>query len=262
MTSIYEIGQFIQKRRKNIGITQKELADRLHISPQAVSKWETGETLPDTSILIRLSQVLETTTDKILTGGTFVLSKNKKINIQNVIDGFNALENLRNFFGENSTFYKGAIEGINQKMNIDFEKYIKDDYSKEVLLAEVIIQYLMEGYTTTRDEIRDAIKSDKMRNIIYKYMDEESKMDKLYYNDNPKLFDKIRSIRNEFKGINELNSLPGEYLRLDSNKNYWATQIETDKDFCYGIAVDEKIIRVFVYGYGGADMKLVHEEQI
>ena len=46
-----KIGQYIQHLRKAAGMTQKELAEKLNISFQAVSKWENGDTLPDTGIL-------------------------------------------------------------------------------------------------------------------------------------------------------------------------------------------------------------------
>lgn len=78
----------------------------------------------------------------------------------------------------------------------------------------------------------------------------------LYYQEDPALFDMIVKLRPEFSNVKTLNELPGEYLGLDPNKNYWATQIESD-GFCYGIAVDELYIRVFTYGEGGSNMKLV-----
>lgn len=170
MINNYEIGKYIYKQRKSLNLTQKELAEKLYISPQAVSKWETGETLPDTSILLLLADVLETSVDKILAGGRYAFEKRKEINISNILKGFKALEDLKLFFGSNSTFYVGAIEGINSKMNIDFEKSIKDDYIKEVLIAEVIIQYLMDGYTINESEVNRVIKSDKMRKTIKKYI--------------------------------------------------------------------------------------------
>ena len=262
MPTNYEIGLFIQKQRKITGITQRELSDKLNISPQAVSKWENGDTLPDTGILLSLAEVLNTTVDKILSGGLIVLGRSRKINIPNIIEGLEALGKLKYWFGEKSTFYKGAIEGINQKMNIDFEESMKDDYIREVLLSEVIIQYLMDGYSTTKQEINDFINSEKMRNIIYKYIGEESKMDKLYYSDNKGLFDQISKIREEFKDIKELNLLPGEYLHLEKGKNYWANQIETAGEYCYGIAVDDHTIKIFTYEGGGENMKLIHEEDI
>jgi transcriptional regulator with XRE-family HTH domain len=56
----------IASRRKSLGMTQQALADKLHITNKAVSKWETGEGLPDISILADLAKALETSTDEIL----------------------------------------------------------------------------------------------------------------------------------------------------------------------------------------------------
>ncbi len=170
MINNYEVGKYIYKQRKSLNLTQKELGEKLYLSPQAISKWETGETLPDTNILLLLADVLETSVDKILTGGKFVFQKRKEINISNILKGFKALEDLKLYFGSKSTFYLGAIEGINNKMNIDFEENIKDDYVKEVLIAEVIIQYLMDGYTVNKTELGIVIKSEKMRSTIEKYI--------------------------------------------------------------------------------------------
>ena len=259
MSNNYHIGQFIQSQRKAMGLTQKDLSEILSVSPQAISKWETGETLPDTAILLNLADALETTADKILSGGHIVVKKNKIINIPGIIEGLEAIHNMKAYFGENSTLYTGAIQGINDTMNIDFEHLYEDKTSREVLLSEVIIQYLMEGYVTSKSEIDTYIKSDKMKNIIYKYIGEESAMKHLLYEEDPALFDKIRKLEQEFEKVNILNEMPGEYLRLDKDKNYWATQVETDKDFCYGIAVDEKTIKVFSYGFGGTNLKLIHE---
>lgn len=259
MKNQYEIGQYIQKRRKDIGLTQKQLADQLNVSAQAVSKWETGDTLPDTTLLLDLSDLLETTVDKILSGGKIVMKKHNKINLEHIVEGLDAISKLKTLLGEKSTFYQGAIEGINKKMNIDFEAYYQDDYTKEVMLTEVIIQYIIDGYETSKEEIDHYIKSSKMRNIIYKYIGEKNTIKHLTYQDDPKLFELIRSLEPEFKTINTLNQLPGEFIRMENGKNYWGTEVETQKDFCFGIAVDEDKIYVFSYGYGGQDSKLVHE---
>ena len=60
---IGKIGFFIRKLRTEKNITQKQLGERLNISYQAVSKWERGETLPDTMILTDLAAVLEISVD-------------------------------------------------------------------------------------------------------------------------------------------------------------------------------------------------------
>ncbi len=262
MNSSKRVGEYIRKQRKSQNLTQKDLADTLNISFQAVSKWETGETYPDVSILLQLAEVLNTSTDKILSGGQVVLNKHKFIDVNNIVEGFNALKNLRYYFGDQSTFYLGAIEGINRRMNIDFELYINDDKYKEVMYTEVIIQYLMNGYTMDINDIKQYITSKKMLGIIGKYLGEENTMKQLKYDDNKKLFDQIRAIKSELNSVDTLNQLPGSYINMDKDTLYWATQIETGEDLCYGVAVDEINIYVISYESYGKNQKIIHIEKI
>ena len=53
-----KIGKFISRKRKLKNLTQKELANKLHITDKAVSKWERGLSLQDISVLIPLSEIL------------------------------------------------------------------------------------------------------------------------------------------------------------------------------------------------------------
>ncbi|MGN1162075.1 MAG: helix-turn-helix domain-containing protein, partial [Candidatus Fimenecus sp.] len=62
------IGQFISAKRKSLGMTQQELAEKLQITNKAVSKWETGDGMPDIQLLKPLSEVLDVTVDEILNG--------------------------------------------------------------------------------------------------------------------------------------------------------------------------------------------------
>lgn len=61
-------GRFISELRKEKGLTQAELAERLNVTDKAVSKWETGRSAPDVSLLIPLSEILEVTVTEILKG--------------------------------------------------------------------------------------------------------------------------------------------------------------------------------------------------
>ena len=61
-----QIGKFISKMRKSKELTQNELADKLNISNKTISKWETGEGLPDISVLPELAKVLGVTVDELL----------------------------------------------------------------------------------------------------------------------------------------------------------------------------------------------------
>ena len=60
------LGANIRIYRKNKGFTQEELSDLLNVTPQAVSKWESGSGLPDLSMLIPLAHVLGVSTDALL----------------------------------------------------------------------------------------------------------------------------------------------------------------------------------------------------
>lgn len=64
-----KIGKFICDKRKNLNMTQSELASKLHITDKAVSKWERGLSLPDISILIPLSEILNVSLYDLLKGG-------------------------------------------------------------------------------------------------------------------------------------------------------------------------------------------------
>lgn len=68
MLDSVKIGGFISGKRKELGMTQQQLADRLNISFQAVSKWENGSTFPNVELLPELSKVMEVTVDELLAG--------------------------------------------------------------------------------------------------------------------------------------------------------------------------------------------------
>ena len=61
-----KIAAFIAGKRKSQGLTQQQVADALHVSFQAVSKWESGMSYPTIELLFALSRLLGTTTDEIL----------------------------------------------------------------------------------------------------------------------------------------------------------------------------------------------------
>lgn len=61
-----ELGQRIQERRKHQGLTQEQLGSDLFVSPQAVSKWENGESLPDIGTFPALCKTLGTSADALL----------------------------------------------------------------------------------------------------------------------------------------------------------------------------------------------------
>lgn len=63
------IGESIRYHRKKLNLTQAQLAERITVTPQAVSKWESGAGLPDLSMAVPLARALGTTTDELLRFG-------------------------------------------------------------------------------------------------------------------------------------------------------------------------------------------------
>lgn len=61
-----EIGEFIQQLRKEKRLTQKELADVINVSDKTVSKWENGNSTPDTTLLSDLCKALDISVNELL----------------------------------------------------------------------------------------------------------------------------------------------------------------------------------------------------
>lgn len=60
------IGEFLQELRKDKGLTQKGLAEQIGVSDKTISKWENGNSVPDTSMLLPLCNALEITVNEFL----------------------------------------------------------------------------------------------------------------------------------------------------------------------------------------------------
>lgn len=81
-----KIGKFISSCRKEAGLTQAALADKLGITDRAVSKWETGKSLPDASIMIELCNLLGITVNELLTGEHITMENYKNKAEENLLE--------------------------------------------------------------------------------------------------------------------------------------------------------------------------------
>ena len=63
-----KFGEFIKKLRKEKGITQKELGEKLNITDKAISKWERGLSFPDITMLNVLAEFFEVDVSELLNG--------------------------------------------------------------------------------------------------------------------------------------------------------------------------------------------------
>ena len=63
-----DISNQIKKRRTDMGLSQEELAERIYVSRQTISNWETDKTYPDIQSLLMLSVLFDTTNDVLVKG--------------------------------------------------------------------------------------------------------------------------------------------------------------------------------------------------
>ncbi len=81
-----KIGKFIAEQRKKNNLTQMQLAERLGITDRAVSKWETGRAMPDSSIMLELCKLLDISVNDLLCGEVVTVEQYNQKTEQNLIE--------------------------------------------------------------------------------------------------------------------------------------------------------------------------------
>ena len=81
-----KIGKFIAKCRKKENLTQMQLAEALGITDRAVSKWETGKAMPDSSLMLPLCALLKITVNDLLSGEVVIMDNYNEEMEKNLLD--------------------------------------------------------------------------------------------------------------------------------------------------------------------------------
>ncbi len=74
-----QIGKFIADCRKEKGLTQMQLAEKLGITNRAISKWENGKSMPDVALLMPLCEILGISVNELLSGQRITMEKYEEI---------------------------------------------------------------------------------------------------------------------------------------------------------------------------------------
>ncbi len=162
-------GKQIGILRKQKGLTQNELAERLGVSFQAVSKWERGETLPDTALLPQLANILETSIDNILIGSERADKFRSRVSMAQVREAIDCFIRIGELLGCDNNFYTGAIEGVDNKMQLDIHSYLQEPYMKEALIAEATMQCIQNGAYVDLSDIKKGFENQHWRDIVSNY---------------------------------------------------------------------------------------------
>ena len=176
-----KIGKFIATKRKELNLTQKELADKLYVTDKTISRWETGAYMPDLSNIIILSDILGVSTYELLLGESTTKEKNEKDNIETetrvlfpldkeeeITKKLNQLDDIT-YKGK---FYEKTIQYNHPNDTIDF-------YSKEIdarfrvrITENKNYQKCMISYKRrNKDFFKDKINSEEEVEVEIKYTD-------------------------------------------------------------------------------------------
>lgn len=146
------IGKYICESRKHYAMTQAELANKLGVSPQSVSNWERGESVPDVGLLPDLSQILHCSVDTILAGGNAVSGYRRYVTFSQMCEALSALNRIGELLGRNHRVYTTIINAINTSMNTTIEDAFADPKMFELWAGEFLIGCIRNGdYVDPRD---------------------------------------------------------------------------------------------------------------
>lgn len=81
-----KVGKFIAACRKDVNLTQAQLAEQLNITDRAVSKWERGLSLPDSSLMLTLCEILGITVNDLLSGERVTMENYNKALEDNLLE--------------------------------------------------------------------------------------------------------------------------------------------------------------------------------
>ena len=129
-----KIGKFISEKRKELNLTQRELADKLYVTDKTISRWENGNYMPDLSNIIVLSDILGVSTYELLLGEEMTKEDKNKDNIETetrVLFSLDKEEEIIKKLNEiDDLIYKGKFYEKTIQYNHPDEKI--DFYSKEI----------------------------------------------------------------------------------------------------------------------------------
>ena len=243
----------ILKLRTESGMSQEELAGKVFVTRQAVSRWENGETVPNTDTLKLLSELFGVSINTLLGAGEKLICQCCGMPLESEMfsrekDGT-----------PNSSYCKWCYAG---------GQYM---YSSMDDLIEVCVKN-MAGEEHPESEVRAYLK-EMLPQLDYWKRYKELGDDGKFEEFKKKLVDEINALGIEgMPKVNKLNALVGAYVNLefqlpsgmkarflDDRTTYLGNQLETalDDGRCFGVLANMDFILICTYGTEGADPELV-----
>ena len=243
----------IHELRTKHGLSQDELAEKVYVTRQAVSRWENGETVPNTDTLKALSKLFNVSINTLLGAPRQLVCQ---------CCGMPLEEDL-------------ISREKDGRLNEDYCQWCYADgnytYSDMDDLIEVCIPH-MEKQGFTAEQAR-AFMKEKLPQLDYWKRYEELSDDGQFDAFKQQLVDEINALSIEgMPKVEKLNALVGSYVNLayrlpsglqakflDDHTTYLGTQLESEfgEERCFGVLANMDFILICTYGENAADPELV-----
>ena len=126
-----KVGKFIAECRKNKKMTQAELAEKLNITDRAISKWETGKGMPDSSIMLELCNELDISVNELLSGEVIKMETYNQKAEENLLEMKKQIEKMRKKFSVISYIF-GTITILMFIGNIILNSIYRDSWDNSL----------------------------------------------------------------------------------------------------------------------------------
>ena len=164
-----KISNFIKTKRKELGITQDELAEKLFVTEKAISRWETGRGTPDISLLLPLSKELNVDVSDLLNGEE---NKKSKDNVEQLLE-YNEITKKNRFniqFKLVVLFYMLSILSFLFYLRFEYDPNIELNYFIRLFIMGVSSAFVIIGNKIYEnnyvEKIEDNKKVKKLSQII------------------------------------------------------------------------------------------------
>lgn len=220
-----KIGKFISESRKSKGITQEQLAEKLGVSKNAVSKWERGLNLPDVSIMQELCNNLEISLNELFAGEHLKEKEVKNQSEKNILD-------ILRFSNNKNKKYKILILFISILFIISFAILGRELLVKCGYILDSDLRY-SQIYISETGNIKGNVDVNRFGKINIDFDIGANKYGYAVFKNPNKAFKRLK--KNYFKGIKliqkEFNLLPLTNFTYKKYKIYgWQVTTGTDEE--------------------------------
>lgn len=239
--------------RTKKGLSQEELAARVFVTRQAVSRWETGETVPNTETLKLLSKVFDVSINTLLGSPRQLICQCCGMPLEDGIisrekDGTPNEEYCQWCYADGTYTY----HDMDDLIDVCVGHMVTDGFSEEQARAYMKQKLPTLDYWKRYEELAD---NGEFEEFKQKLIDE---INDLHIEGMPRL-DKLNALVGSY--VNLAYPLPGgaQVKFLDDGTTYLGNQLECELggDRCFGVLANMDFILICTYGEGGSDPELV-----